>query len=179
MGYDIPAAIGVKMAHPNTEVFILMGDGNYQLHPMELVTAVQERTKITVILNVNYGFQSIHGHQKGYVGHSLGNEFKVVNEKTKLLDDGEFIEIDYVKIAEGIGLRTWYAINEEEIIKALKEARIESKSCMIVVPTEKYRYAPDSGVWWEVIGAEVTNDAKTKELVKLKESGRKKQRYYI
>jgi len=179
MGYDIPAAIGVKMAHPNTEVFILMGDGNYQLHPMELVTAVQERTKITVILNVNYGFQSIHGHQKGYVGHSLGNEFKVVNEKTKLLDDGEFIEIDYVKIAEGIGLRTWYAINEEEIIKALKEARIESKSCMIVVPTEKYRYAPDSGVWWEVIGAEVTNDAKTKELVRLKESGRKKQRYYI
>ena len=179
MGYDIPAAIGVKMAHPNTEVFILMGDGNYQLHPMELVTAIQERTKITVILNVNYGFQSIHGHQKGYVGHSLGNEFKVVNEKTKLLDDGEFIEIDYVKIAEGIGLRTWYAINEEEIIKALKEARIESKSCMIVVPTEKYRYAPDSGVWWEVIGAEVTNDAKTKELVKLKESGRKKQRYYI
>ena len=95
-----------------------------------------------------------------------------------VLREEKFIR-DYVKIAEGIGLRTWYAINEEEIIKALKEARIESKSCMIVVPTEKYRYAPDSGVWWEVIGAEVTNDAKTKELVKLKESGRKKQRYYI
>ena len=87
MGYDIPAAIGVRLAGTKKEVYVLMGDGNYQMHPMELVTAMQEQTKITVILNVKYGYQSIHGHQKALVGHSLGNEFKVRDKTSGLLDD--------------------------------------------------------------------------------------------
>ena len=178
MGYDIPAAIGVRLAQDGGEVFVLMGDGNYQMHPMELVTAIQERTKVTVILNVNYGYQSIHGHQKALVGHSLGNEFKIRDAKTNLLDEGEFIEVDYVKNAESIGLRAWFATNEEEIRKALREARAETRSCMIVVPTEKYRYTPDAGVWWEVVGADVTNDPKTAQLVAEREAGRAKQRFY-
>ncbi len=178
MGYDIPAAIGVRLAQDGGEVFVLMGDGNYQMHPMELVTAIQERTKVTVILNVNYGYQSIHGHQKALVGHSLGNEFKIRDAKTNLLDEGEFIEVDYVKNAESIGLRAWFVTNEEEIRKALREARTETRSCMIVVPTEKYRYTPDAGVWWEVVGADVTNDPKTAQLVAEREAGRAKQRFY-
>ena len=113
MGYDIPAAIGVRLTEPEGEVLVLMGDGNYQLHPMELVTAVQERTKITVVLNVNYGYQSIHGHQRNYVGHSLGNEFKIRANSTGLIDDGEFIEIDYVKNAESVGVRAWCARTAE------------------------------------------------------------------
>lgn len=178
MGYDIPAAIGVRLTGTEKEIYVLMGDGNYQMHPMELVTAMQERTKITVILNVNYGYQSIHGHQKALVGHSLGNEFKVRDEETGLLDKGKFIEVDYAKNAESVGVRTWLAKTEEEIITALADAREETKSCMIVVPTEKYRFPPGSGVWWEVIGAEVTNDSTTQELVAEREAGRVKQRFY-
>ena len=178
MGYDIPAAIGVRLTGTEKEIYVLMGDGNYQMHPMELVTAMQERTKITVILSVNYGYQSIHGHQKALVGHSLGNEFKVRDEETGLLDKGKFIEVDYAKNAESVGVRTWLAKTEEEIITALADAREETKSCMIVVPTEKYRFPPGSGVWWEVIGAEVTNDSTTQELVAEREAGRVKQRFY-
>ena len=178
MGFDIPAAIGVKMARKEGEVFVLMGDGNYQMHPMELVTAIQEQTKITVVLVVNGGFQSIHGHQKALVGHSLGNEFRIRDPKTQLLDDGEFIDVDYVKNAESIGLKAWCGTNEEEVRRALTAARREKGSCMIVVPTEEYRYTPDSGIWWEVIGAEVTNDPKTQELVAAREEGRKNQKFY-
>ena len=178
MGFDIPAAIGVKMARKEGEVFVLMGDGNYQLHPMELVTAIQERTKIIVVLVVNGGFQSIHGHQKALVGHSLGNEFKIRDPETNMLDDGDFIDVDYVKNAESIGLKAWKASNETEIRQALTAARKEKVSCMIVVPTEKYRYTPDSGIWWEVIGAEVTSDPKTRELVDAREAGRVDQRFY-
>lgn len=178
MGYDIPAGIGVRMAQEGGEVFVFLGDGNYQMHPMELVTAVQEQSKLIVILNVNYGYQSIHGHQKALVGHSLGNEFKIRDSESKLLDKGEFIEVDYVKNAESIGLRAWFATNEAEIRQALAEARAETRSCMIVVPTEKYRNTPDSGVWWEVIGAEVTNDPKTQALVAAREAGRVEQRFY-
>ena len=179
MGFDIPAAIGVKMARKEGEVFVLMGDGNYQMHPMELVTAIQEQTKIIVVLVDNGGFQSIHGHQKALVGHSLGNEFKIRDPQTKLLDDGEFIEVDYVKNAQSIGLKAWRATDETEIRQALTAARSETGSCMIVVPTEKYRYTPESGIWWEVIGAEVTGDPKTKELVDAREAGRVNQRFYF
>lgn len=179
MGFDIPAAIGVKMARKEGEVFVLMGDGNYQMHPMELVTAIQEQTKITVVLVDNGGFQSIHGHQKALVGHSLGNEFKIRDPESGLLDDGEFIEVDYVKNAQSIGLKAWRATDEAEIRQALTAARNETGSCMIVVPTEKYRYTPESGIWWEVIGAEVTGDPKTKELVEAREAGRVNQRFYF
>ena len=178
MGYDIPAAIGVRLAQEGGEVLILMGDGNYQMHPMELVTAMQERTKLTVVLNVNYGFQSIHGHQKALVGHSLGNEFKIRDPKSRRLDDGPFLEVDYVKNAESIGLRAWLASTEQEVRDALAAARRETRSCMIVVVTEKYRFTPDSGVWWEVVGAEVTGDPKTRELVEAREAGRTRQRFY-
>lgn len=178
MGYDIPAAIGVRLTGTKDDVYVLMGDGNYQMHPMELVTAMQERTKITVILNVNDGYQSIHGHQKALVGHSLGNEFKVRDKETGLLDRGPFIEVDYAKNAESVGVRTWLARTEKEIRAALAEAREETGSCMIVVPTEKYRFPPGSGVWWEVVGAEVTDDPKTQELVAEREAGRVKQRFH-
>jgi 3D-(3,5/4)-trihydroxycyclohexane-1,2-dione acylhydrolase (decyclizing) len=178
MGYDIPAAIGVRLTGTKDEVYVLMGDGNYQMHPMELVTAMQEQTKITVILNVNYGYQSIHGHQKALVGYSLGNEFKVRDAVSGLLDQGKFIEIDYVKNAESVGVRAWLATTEAEVKEALAAARDEAGPCMIVVPTEKYRFPPGSGVWWEVVGAEVTNDPETAALVAERELGRAKQRFY-
>ena len=178
MGYDIPASIGVRLAQPDGEVLVLLGDGNYQMHPMEFVTAIQERAKITVVLSVNYGYQSIHGHQKALVGHSLGNEFKIRDEPSGLLDDGEFVQIDYVKHAEAVGFRAWMASDETEVRDALQAAREEKRPCMIVVPTEMYRNPPDSGVWWEVVGAEVTNDPVTAELVAAREAGRAKQRFY-
>ena len=148
------------------------------MHPMELVTAMQEKTKITIILNVNYGYQSIHGHQKALVGHSIGNEFKVRDTQTGLLDKGQFIEIDYLKNAESVGVRAWLANTEADVRVALHEARSEAGPCMIVVPTEKYRSPPGSGVWWEVVGSEVTNDPKTSALVREREAGRVKQRFY-
>ena len=178
MGYDIPAAIGVRLAGAKKEVYVLMGDGNYQMHPVELVTAMQERTKITILLIVNYGYQSIHGHQKALVGHSLGNEFKIRDQESGLLDEGQFIEVDYAKNAESVGLKTWVANTEEEIHSALQEAKHQENSCLIVVPTEKYRSPSGSEVWWEVVGAEVTNDPKTKALVEAREAGRIKQRFY-
>ena len=179
MGYDIPGAIGVRLARPDDgEVYVFLGDGNYMLHPMELKTAMQEGIKLTVILLQNDGFQSIHGHQKVLVGHSLGNEFRVRNRETGKLDDGDFVEIDYAKNAESIGLRAWNVNNEEELKTALAEAKEEKRSCMIVAQIERYSRLPRSGIWWDVFGAEVTADENTKQLVDEREEGRKGQRFY-
>ncbi len=180
MGYDIPGAIGVRLARPNHagEVYVFLGDGNYLLHPMELKTAVQEGLKLTVILLQNDGFQSIHGHQKALVGHSLGNEFRVRDQASGKLDDGDFVEIDYAKNAESIGLRAWNATDEAELKAALEEARLEQRSCMIVAQIERYSRLPRSGIWWDVFGAEVTSDEATKALVEEREEGRQSQRFY-
>ena len=180
MGYDIPGAIGVRLARPNHagEVYVFLGDGNYLLHPMELKTAVQEGVKLTVILLQNDGFQSIHGHQKALVGHSLGNEFRVRDQASGRLDDGDFVEIDYAKNAESIGLRAWNATDEAALKAALEEARLEQRSCMIVTQIERYSRLPRSGIWWDVFGAEVTSDEATKALVEEREEGRQSQRFY-
>lgn len=179
MGYDIPGAIGVRLARPNNgEVYVFLGDGNYMLHPMELKTAIQEGIKLTVILLQNDGFQSIHGHQKVLVGHSLGNEFRVRNQETGKLDDGDFVTVDYAKNAESIGLRAWHANNEDDLKQALLEARAERRSCMIVAQIERYSRLPRSGIWWDVFGAEVTDDETTKQLVSEREEGRRGQRFY-
>ena len=179
MGYDIPAAIGVRLARPDAgDVYVFLGDGNYMLHPMELKTAIQENTKLTVILLQNDGFQSIHGHQKVLVGHSLGNEFRVRDQHTGKLDDGDFVEIDYAKNAESIGLRAWNVSDEDELKRALSEAREEPRSCMIVVQIERYSRLPRSGIWWDVFGAEVTHDETTRRLTEEREAGRQGQRFY-
>ena len=179
MGYDIPGAIGVRLARPEEgEVYVFLGDGNYLLHPMELKTAVQENVKLTVILLQNDGFQSIHGHQKVLVGHSLGNEFRVRDQKTGKLDDGDFVEIDYAKNAESIGLRAWNVTDEDGLKSALAQAKSETRSCMIVAQIERYSRLPRSGIWWDVFGAEVTADEATKRLVDEREAGRQAQRFY-
>ena len=112
------------------------------------------------------------------VGHSLGNEFKVRDRQTGLIDEGPFIEVDYIKNAQSFGLKTWFAEDEAGLEAALKAARRETVSCMIVVPTERYRGLPSSEVWWEVVGAEVTEDPVTRALVDAREEGRAKQRLY-
>ncbi len=179
MGYDIPGAIGVRLARPDAgEVYVFLGDGNYMLHPMELKTAIQENTKLTVILLQNDGFQSIHGHQKALVGHSLGNEFRLRSPETGKLDDGDFVDIDYAKNAESIGLRAWNASSEDELKQALAEAHQERRSCMIVAQIERYSRLPRSGIWWDVFGAEVTHDETTQQLVDEREEGRQGQRFY-
>ncbi len=179
MGYDIPGAIGVRLARPEDgEVYVFLGDGNYMLHPMELKTAMQENIKLTVILLQNDGFQSIHGHQKVLVGHSLGNEFRVRNQQTGKLDDGDFVQIDYAKNAESIGLHACNVCNEDELRVALAEAKDETRSCMIVAQIERYSRLPRSGIWWDVFGAEVTEDEMTKQLVDEREQGRQGQRFY-
>jgi 3D-(3,5/4)-trihydroxycyclohexane-1,2-dione acylhydrolase (decyclizing) len=181
MGYDIPAAIGVRLAKTEGapgEVYVLLGDGNYQMHPMELVTAMQERTKLTVLLSVNYGYQSIHGHQRAYVGHSLGNEFKVRDEATGEIDKGEYTEVDYVKNAESMGLVGVAAHTASEVREALKAARERDTSTLIAVYVDKSYAPPGSGVWWEVIGAEVTGDETTRGIVEEREAGRINQRYH-
>ena len=160
MGYELPASLGVRMAQPDGEVYVFIGDGTFLMQPTELVTSMQEGLKITVILMNNHGFQIIRRLQMGRVGVSFGNEFRARDQEANRLE-GDYLPIDFAKIAEGMGAKAWRVTGPEEFKVALAEAREESRSCLIEVEIEPHRYGPGSDVWWDVASAEATNDSET------------------
>jgi 3D-(3,5/4)-trihydroxycyclohexane-1,2-dione acylhydrolase (decyclizing) len=178
MGYEIPAGLGVRMAQPRGEVYVFIGDGTYLMNPTELVTAQQENLKITLVLVENHGFQCIRNLQMNRVGHSFGNEFRVRDRRTHRLD-GDYVKIDFARNAEAMGARTWQVKNPDEFRKAIREARDEKRTCVIIAETEKYRFTPDSHVWWDIAAAEVSNDLETQKARSNHEEGRKQlQRFH-
>ena len=178
MGYEIPAGLGVRMSQPKGEVIVLVGDGTYIMNPMELITAVQEKLKVTVVIAENHGFQIIRRLQMARTGRSFGNEFRERDQVANRLE-GDYLPLDLVKNAASMGAKTWHAFTPEEVRQALREARQAAGPCVIVAEIEKHRYLPGGGVWWDVAAAEVTNDGVTQELRAAYEDDRQRlQRLY-
>lgn len=162
MGWEIPAAIGARMARPSGEVYALVGDGTYLMNPTEIVTALQERLKITIILSDNHGFQIIRNLQMDRVGHHFGNEFRGRDDAGRL--EGAYLPIDYAANAASLGAQTWRADTTDQLRRALAEARRADGPCVIVVETEPHRYLPGTGAWWDISVAEVSTDPATSAL---------------
>ncbi len=177
MGYELPAGLGVRMAHSQGEVVVFIGDGTYLMNPTELVTAVQEGLKLTVVISENRGFQCIRGLQELRSGKAFGNEFRRRNPETGRLD-GDYLKIDYSGNAASMGARTFNVATKEELRQALRQARDESRTCVIVVRTARDATSPPSGLFWDFMVAEVSNDPLTRELRKRYDEERRLQRFH-
>ena len=176
MGYELPAGLGVRMAAggPGSagEVFVYIGDGTFLLNPMELITALQERLKVTVVVIDNHGFQVIRRLQMWRTGHAFGNEFRARGgdeDGGSAADggprlEGDYLPLDIATIARGMGARAWNAATPDQVRSALREARVESRSCVIVCEVEKHRYVPGADIWWDVAPAEVSRSEVTQTL---------------
>ena len=177
MGYELPAGLGVRMAAggPGSagEVFVYIGDGTFLLNPMELITALQEQLKVTVVVIDNHGFQVIRRLQMWRTGHAFGNEFRArgggEQDGGSAADggprlEGDYLPLDIATIARGMGARAWNAATPDEVRSALREARAESGSCVIVCEVEKHRYVPGADTWWDVAPAEVSRSEVTQTL---------------
>ena len=176
MGYELPAGLGVRMAAggPGSagEVFVYIGDGTFLLNPMELITALQEQLKVTVVVIDNHGFQVIRRLQMWRTGHAFGNEFRArggEEDGGSAADggprlEGDYLPLDIATIARGMGARAWNAATPDEVRSALREARAESGSCVIVCEVEKHRYVPGADTWWDVAPAEVSRSEVTQTL---------------
>ena len=160
MGYEIPAALGVRMARPHHDAFALVGDGTYLMNPTELVTAMQESLKVTIVVSDNHGFQSVHRVQKARTGISFGNELRFRDPETNRLD-GDFYEVDIARTAEGFGALAFNVGTTDELRAALHASTEDPRTCVIVARTETYRRVPDSTVWWDIAPAEVATDEAT------------------
>ena len=176
MGYELPAGLGVRIAAggPGSagEVFVYIGDGTFLLNPMELITALQEQLKVTVVVIDNHGFQVIRRLQMWRTGHAFGNEFRArggEEDGGSAADggprlEGDYLPLDIATIARGMGARAWNAATPAEVRGALREARAETRSCVIVCEVEKHRYVPGADTWWDVAPAEVSRSEVTQTL---------------
>ena len=167
MGYEIPAGMGVRLADPNPDsrVIVFIGDGTFLLSPTELVTAAQESIPVTVVIPENHGYQVIHRLQMFRHGTEFGNEFRYRKGTLDLAVDGaqprldgDYLQVDLVQVAQGLGARGIRANTAAEVRAALDETRGHQGPVVIVVPVVPHIDLPSAGAWWDVAPSEVSED---------------------
>ncbi len=160
MGYEIAGGLGVKMAAPDRDVYVLVGDGSYLMMAQELVTAVQENIKLTVVLVQNHGFASIGSLSESVGSQRFGTSYRYRNAATGRLDGGK-LPVDLAANAESLGVFVLRATTIDELVSALTVARSQARPALICIETDPGIAAPDSCSWWDVPVAEVSELAST------------------
>jgi 3D-(3,5/4)-trihydroxycyclohexane-1,2-dione acylhydrolase (decyclizing) len=155
MGYEIAGGLGVKLASPDREVYVLVGDGSYLMMPAELVTAVQEGIKVIVVLVQNQGFASIGGLSETVGVQRFGTRYRYRNPGTGRLD-GDVLPVDLAANAASLGVRVLRAQTIAELRDALRQAKQEAGPVLVHIETDPMVPAPSSEAWWDVPVAEVS-----------------------
>jgi 3D-(3,5/4)-trihydroxycyclohexane-1,2-dione acylhydrolase (decyclizing) len=175
MGYEIAGGLGVKMAAPDREVYVLVGDGSYLMLSSELVTSVQEGIKLVVILVQNHGFQSIGALSRSVGGQGFGTRYRYRDARSGQLD-GPLLPVDLAANAASLGATVLRAGSVQELKDALKTAQAADRTTVIHVETDPAVPSPDSEAWWDVPVAEVSALTSAREARTRYEADRRAQR---
>lgn len=171
MGYEIAGALGVKLAQQEQEVYSMVGDGSFLMLHTELVTALQYDKKINIMLFDNGGYGCINNLQMEHGLQSDGTEW--------LSHDGEVMAIDYAKVAEGYGAKVYRIHNLEDLYKALKDSKNQSRSTFFDIKVLPKTMSKDAiGSWWNVGISEVSTIETVQKKSDQKIEERKKARLY-
>ncbi|HEX9893258.1 MAG TPA: 3D-(3,5/4)-trihydroxycyclohexane-1,2-dione acylhydrolase (decyclizing) [Gemmatimonadales bacterium] len=154
MGYEIAGGLGVKMAAPDREVYVLVGDGSYLMMNSEIVTSVQEGYKLTIVLVDNHGFSSIGGLSQSVGSGGFGTQYRYRNPQTGQLD-GERLPIDFAASARSLGAHAIQAHDLPSLQAALEQAKAHDRTTVVVIETDPEQRVPGYESWWDVPVAEV------------------------
>lgn len=171
MGYEIAGGLGVKMADPSREVYVLVGDGSYLMMAQEIVTSLQEGLKLTVVLVDNQGYSSI-----GALSRSLGTSGFGTELRRR---DGEPLPIDLATNAEGLGAHVLRTRDIEELRDALVAARGIDRTVVIHVQVDRHEGVPAYDSWWDVPVAEVSETASVQDARRAYEEASRERRWYL
>ena len=152
MGYEIAGGIGVKLAQPEREVFVLVGDGSYLMMGQEIATAVQEGVKLVIVIVDNQGFASIGNLSESVGGRRLGTAYRARGASGEL--DGRRLPVDLAANAASLGADVIRASDPGALRAALTKA-VEAERTTVVYVETVPGWVPDSGAWWDVPVAEV------------------------
>lgn len=177
MGYECAAGIGAKMACPDREIYVMVGDGNYLMMNNEIVTAIQEGIKFNIILLNNNGFASIGGLSQSIGSQRFGTKYRYRDEVTGLLT-GDILPVDFAQNARSLGAYVIEVHDIDSLKSALVEAKLQTQTTVITIETSLTKGTPGYA-WWEVAIAEVSEIDSVKKARAEYVEYKKKQRYYL
>ncbi len=176
MGYEIAGGLGVKMADPKREVYVMVGDGSYLMMAQEIVTSLQEGYKLNIVLLDNHGFSSIGALSRSCGNEGLGTNYRYRRDRNY---DGDLLPVDFVSNAASLGAWATRAKTREELAAALAEGRRQPRTSVVVVETAYDHRVPGYESWWDVAIAEVSEREAVKAARKTYQKARKKERIFF
>ena len=166
MGYEIAGGLGVKMAYPERDVYVMVGDGSYLMMNSEIVSSIQEGVKLNIIVLDNHGFSSIGGLSQSIGSGGFGTNYTV--------------PVDFVAMAAALGAHAVRATTREEVEHAIQAMRGHDRTSVVVVEVDKEERVPGHESWWDVQIAEVSSLASVREArARYDEAVRKERRHEI
>ncbi len=177
MGYEIAGGLGAKMARPESEIYVMVGDGSYLMMSQEIVTSIQEKQKMTIILLNNDGYSSIGSLSSSLGSEGFGTYYRYRNEATDQLDGG-LLPIDYAANAASMGAHVIKAANVKELNEALKTAKTLDRTTVIYIEVDRKKAVPGFA-WWDVAVAEVSEKSGVKKSLETYRENKKTQKYYL
>ena len=177
MGYEVAGGIGAKMASPDRDVFVMVGDGSYLMMATELVTAVQEGVKVIVVLVQNHGFASIGSLSESLGSQRFGTAYRYRGSDGRL--DGAKLPVDLAANAASLGAEVIRVVTAAEFTDAVKVAKANDHTTVIHVETDPLISAPDSESWWDVPVSETSTLESTQSAYQTYAEWKKVQRPLI
>ena len=174
MGYEIAGGLGVKMADPSREVYVLVGDGSYLMMAQEIVTALQEHVKLNIVLLDNHGFSSIGGLSRACGSGGFGTEYRFRDDGLT----GAPIPVDFAANAASLGARVVQAKTREELVDAVCSSRTGTRTSVIVVETDYNDRVSGYDSWWDVPIAEVSAMESVRQARQKYTESRKREQFY-
>lgn len=175
MGYEVAATLGVKFAEPDHEVYCVVGDSSFQMLHSEIMTIMQERQKVNILIFDNCGFGCINNLEMNHGIGSLATEFRYTDGKKPC---GDLIPVDYAKIGEGYGLKTYTCKTIEELEEALEDAKKQEVACLFDLKVIPKTMTDGYESWWDVGIATTSSKESVRKACEGVMEGRKEARDY-
>ena len=183
MGYEIAGALGVKLAAPEREIYALVGDGSYLMLSEAIVTSLQERAKLVVVLVDNHGYASIGGLSRSLGTDGFGTQFRASKPAARGLDSerdpAPYLPVDLAANAESLGAHVIRARGIAAFREALAAAKKVDRTVVIHIEVDRYASVPNYDSWWEVPVAETSEVAGVRDARKGYDKAKQKQRRYL
>ncbi|MBZ5593890.1 MAG: 3D-(3,5/4)-trihydroxycyclohexane-1,2-dione acylhydrolase (decyclizing) [Acidobacteriia bacterium] len=177
MGYEIAGGLGVKMADPSREVYVMVGDGSFLMMSSEITTSIQEGYKLNIILLDNHGFSSIGGLSQAVGSRGFGTDYRFRRSETGQLDGG-YVPVDFLALSSGLGACAVRVTTHDEFEHALENMRRHDRTSVIVIEVDKEMRVPGYESWWDVPISEVSEIESIRQARAQYEQAVKKERRY-
>jgi 3D-(3,5/4)-trihydroxycyclohexane-1,2-dione acylhydrolase (decyclizing) len=183
MGYEIAGGLGIKMADPNREVYVMVGDGSYLMLGNEIITSIQEGLKLTIVLMDNSGFNSIGGLSRSLGQQGFGTRYVYPKDGKLPGDDAgtavEELPVDLAMNARGLGAHVIECRTYGDFTAAIEAARVAPRTTVIYIRNDRYVGVGGYESWWDVPPAEVSTMPDVQKAREKWAAGRAKERLYL